>query len=229
MESRRRIMMAKNRTSIELLLKLDADTAGNSNTLWNDTSGYSNNAVSTNVPLNNNVFGTRKGYVFTNNKFDIPNKKYFSFVDSIGDIPFSIKFKIKISTSLTQNGWIIAKRTSVAFPPEWQVSLYDGFLTFDMYNKTGKGDEYMTSLYSTTNFSLNTSYDIKITYDGSLLTSGVRFYVNNSLVSINTPNPVAYTGMASSNNDIQIGYAKFNSALSFKGSLTDIEIYKGIV
>lgn len=184
--------------------------------------GY-NGTVGSSVTFVTGVNGNSANFNATSNSYiSVPDNSAFSFTNGTNDLPFSISFKLK----LTSNGigFLVAK-TSGGFATnaaEWCVYNSSGSLIILFSNKTSG---YLASQFAT---SLTTGvwYDIVMTYSGSGTNAGVKLYVNNVSKSYTNINSGSYTSMQNTASLVTFGQEKAGAgSYSLNGILDEVYIF----
>jgi parallel beta-helix repeat protein len=174
----------------------------------------------TGVVGNEAVFGGGSDYL------TVPNSSDFTFTDGTNDIPFSICFWIEFN-SLTSNPRIMMKANSTGDKREWQIQYGNGKLTLVLWKNDGTAflrlDRNITP-------SLNTRYHHAMTYDGSKLHTGLKWYENKVDVGVSSVSGT-YTGMTANDRRLTIGVNDLSGNVenTLDGAMDEIKIYKNRV
>jgi hypothetical protein len=147
-----------------------------------------------------------------------------SFTDGTKDLPFSISFWIKPQATSAQQ-YIISKiNSAAAFSGyEWSIEM-DGKILRTILNGTGAASKYLQWERGGTIGAGEWSH-IVATYNGSEDITGIKMYLNGSVISPSSLSFNAYTGMSKTSTPICVGN-KFNST-SF--AAVSSEEYDGLI
>ncbi len=149
----------------------------------------------------------------------------FSFTDGVNDLPFEVEFDVYLTT-VGVIKVIISKGQSI-LQPEWLVyASATNTIGFQLNSQITNG--IYISVITTSTLTLNTSYKIKVTYDGSKLNSGMKIYVNNVIQATTNSNAGTYLGMLNGTAPMSIGRWSSSGAsiFYFKGYLRNVKIKK---
>lgn len=212
------------------VLNLDANTVGNSNSQWIDTSMFGGSGAIQSTTayqpiLTNDVFGVgNKGYAFdgSNDFMTIADSDNLSFCNDLYDLPFTLEVSFKFN--MVTEAWIVNKRTSSTIL-EWQFIYYAGAFSIGLFDSTYS--KYITARHLITPIAA-VEYNIKITYDGSSIPSGLKMYKDNILLNtVNSGSPDPYVRMRNTSSAIYVG--KFGQGGSFlNGAIKNIKITQGV-
>jgi hypothetical protein len=212
-----------------LIFEALANTIGNTNSEWIDTSGYLTNATQlillSRPVLTNDRFGVgRKGYVFdgVNDYMIIPDSDRFSFTNGESDQAFSIEISFKFNT--VANAWLINKRTS-STNLEWQLAYYNNSWIFYLYDSNFQN--YIGCLYTITPL-VGVNYILKATYNGSGTANGLKIYQDGILLNTTNGSTGLYYSMKNTTSIINIGrFGQGGSNLN--GDIEYVKIWKGVI
>jgi hypothetical protein len=208
-----------------LLLQLLGNTAGNTNVNWIDTSMYATPAIQENELLKPiltpDYFGVGNyGYVFSlTNSLYIVDYNQLSFL--LDDSPFTVKLKFKLTSTPTTNAIISC---GISETRRWVIYLSSDRIRFTLFSN-GSSTDYI-SFWIMVAPQINIEYDLKFTYSGSKLASGLTGYLNGTQYNTTRVTVGTYVGMMDINQSIIFGKADYSSIV---GGLTNIEIWKGVV
>jgi len=194
---------------------------------FNETTGDLIDSVN---GYNGSLFGSivRDGSKYTfngsNTYIEIPDNDDFSFNDSVGDVPFTIRLKMTFDT--LENGWIINKRDGTGTGlQEWQLIYYQGGLRFWMLDKSsGVGLE---KKIDGTNLIVGKSYQIVVKYDGSTNATGLKLILNKDETLATSVGSSSFSGTPNSTSKVVIGKAGWVSSLYSTSKIDSIVINKG--
>ena len=207
------------------LIECLANTSGNTNGEWIDTSIYSTNANQSNVSLQpiltDDVFGVgNKGYVFsTTSSMEFITASQVREVTN--DTPFTIEVKFKISSTPTTNG-ILSKGTSTN--REWVIYLSNDRIRFHIFSE-GSSTNYI-GIWIMVAPQINTEYTLKFKYTGSKLATGITGYLNGTTYTSSRITVGTYNGMGIVNANLLIGQGDYNA---INGAISYVKLWKGVV
>jgi len=194
---------------------------------FNETSGDLIDSVN---GYNGTLFGSiaRDGSKYTfngsNTYIEIPDNDDFSFNDSVGDVPFTIR--VKITFDSFENGWIINKRDeTTAGMQEWQIFIYQGNLTVAIHDKSNNSSLLKAEI-NTSNLTIGTSYHILAKYDGSTNSSGLKLILNKDETLAVDTGSSSINGSINSISKVLIGKPGFGTLYS-ASKIDSIRIHKG--
>ena len=172
------------------------DSVGGNNGIGSNIS-YQNNELVFNRPINPSVL--------------INNLGAFDFTDGINDLPFKIETSI-ILNSLPSNdanpsNYIIGKRDNTSTLQNYQFLVRENGFDFGLLSTNPTGVIGVNNRFSQ-NLSLNISYDITITYDGSKTKEGLKMVVNG-IEQVGNIDNLNYTGQELTGSDVYLGIAGF--------------------
>lgn len=209
---------------LTLLLRLDANSVGNSNATWEDTSSYATNAIQINIPnqpiLTPDLFGSGNyGYIFSYTKYmNVTDSDRFTFSDGLADSPFTIKMTV-IFNSQNANFFL----TKMDNGAEWRILYISGYLYIQCYDNDQNNFIYAGKQMA---FTVGEIYELKFTYDGSSSSVGFEIYINNILQSgIIRGSLGSYVTMHNSISPVSIGQQQGSYS---DMSLALVEIYNTI-
>jgi len=143
----------------------------------------------------------------------------FSFTDGVNDIPFVIEFDLKLNTS---SGFqVLLQKRSGASTNEWTVYLDSGKLVIILYSTTAAA--YILK-YTTSALTLNTQYNIKISYTGSKNVNDIIITLSN-IIPATTTSTVNYIGMINTNATFIVGKS-YTNVQYLNGYLRNLKITK---
>ena len=224
--------------NVDLVLELLANTPGNNNSSWIDTSSYATPATQSNSlyqpVLTNDVFGDgNKGYVFdgVNDHFLVPDSDRFTFSDANSDLPFTIDLSVIFDMSKKVH-YLVCKRDGTTSNIEWQLSYNSGALIFSIHSNNELSN-YIRKIYPFTP-SNNQIYRIKSTYDGSAAADGINLYLNDVSIGV-SQSAGTYTKMTNTSSKVTVGAPGFspiqsvNYDYNLKGSIQYVKLIRGVV
>ena len=215
--------------NVDLVLELLANTPGNNNSSWIDTSSYATPATQSNSlyqpVLTNDVFGDgNKGYIFdgSDNFMIVGDSDRFSFTNNTSDSPFSIEISFKFNT--VSECWFVNKRSS-STNLEYQISYYASGWYFVIYDTDYQ--HYIGCRFPITPVA-DYNYVLKFTYDGSGLATGTKIYQNGVILNVIPLSSGSFSCMKNSSSSINI--ARFGQGGYYmNGSIRWVKIWKGVV
>jgi hypothetical protein len=176
------------------------------------TSGI--NGSDTNISYN----GSEADFNGTSSSIIIPDNNVFSFTDGVNDKPFSIEFDINFMFSLSGFPRIIGKyETGKA---EWRCFLFSG-TGIGVQLATPNGSNRLQIIYPITP-ALGQYYNVKVTYDGSKLDTGLNMFVDD-VSGGSRATTGTYTGMVNGTSVVTIGKASTGGANTFNGNLKNLK------
>lgn len=180
----------------------------------NDNLGL-HNGTSVNVTYGAGKLGNCGDFNASNRVINISDSNDFSFTNGTNDLPLSLSVWCNF-TSLAGTQFIFSKwdgSTASEYIIAWNAT----FLTIILTGPTSN----IRSNYTFTP-TLNQWYHFVFTYNGSGLNSGLKIYVDGSLVT--TVNSGTYTGMVDNTRFPRIGNS--NASEYFKGKIDELNIWK---
>jgi hypothetical protein len=142
-----------------------------------------------------------------------------TFVDGSGDVPFSVSFWIKqSSTSGVQ--YIVSKGANTSGRYEWNIYGAATSLTFRLYDAGGVSGGIL-QVQTIGSLSTNSWQHYVLTYDGSATINGINIYKNGNLLPLSRTTFGTYNGMSPSNLALCIG-AEFTSTSYAVSQSTDL-------
>ena len=194
---------------------------------FNETSGDLIDSVN---GYNGTLFGSiaRDGSKYTfngsNTYIEIPDNDDFSFNDSVGDVPFTIR--VKITFDSFEDGWIINKRDEdTAGMQEWHLFYANGNLGFSLFDKSSI--TFLTKKIDSTNLTVGTPYQIVIKYDGSANTTGLKLILNKDETLAFDDGESSISGTSNSTSKVTIGRTGWNTIFYSDSKIDSIRIHKG--
>jgi len=157
-----------------------------------------------------------------NNYVNIADNNVFSFTNGASDLPFSFKLNFK-QTTANANPFLITKNSSgLAVGDEYRVDIVSGKIRFFLVD----GSANFIGIVCVNSISLNTWYNLIITYDGSELQSGMKIYLNGVLQST-TNSGGSYTGMSNGTLPVRIGscFTGDSASTRFIGSIDEVYFF----
>ena len=160
-------------------------------------------------------FSNTKSIVFDgiDDYIDCADNDNLSFGNGVTDSPFSISLWLNIGN--TKSRGVVSKYGS--FGAEYLLYMVAGSVRFLLNDTVNSSSIYATG---STSLTLNTWYNVAITYDGSGL-SGINIYVNGVLETLATGGS-GYVAMSNTNQPVEIG--KY-STLEFLGKADEVAIF----
>jgi hypothetical protein len=164
----------------------------------------------------------RLGYVDlngTDDYIDCGDHVELSFIDTDGDLPFSISAWIFMNDATSFP--IVTKTASLA--EEWYFIVNSGdALVLHLFDESANARIQQRS-------SAITKYEgewiyVAATYDGAADSSGIKIYVNGSLQSVTPSDTGTYLGMENQTTVVSIGKLELNSTFA-DGYIRDVKIY----
>lgn len=154
----------------------------------------------------------------------IPDSDDFSIVSGLSDSPFSMSLWFYINDYDVHPPWFINKRTPTA--AEWQL-FYDNNNIALLFFNNGSYTNYTKQQTISKNFlSENTWYNITATYNGNGSASGIKIYLNSSLMSTETVNVGTYTGMTNTDAPLTIGTQGWNVPVASDMLIDQVAIWR---
>lgn len=207
------------------ILELLADTVGNSNGNWIDTSHYALAAVQTNTSyqpaLTNDVFGIgNKGYVFE--QFDSMTISDCNNLYDARSQSFTVKMKVKFANNNPANCNLISKLNGNDY--EWYIILYQGQLRFVIYSG-GSNSVYIRKSASFA-FLSGELYSLKFTYNGDRVAANMKIYVNGIEISGSANTIGSFGEISTTTAPIYIGIKTYPAPI---GALAKVEIWRGVI
>ena len=199
-----------------LVLALDAANTksyGGSGTTWTDLSGNGNNGTLTNMDGSN--LNTSNGGYFT---FDGSNE-YVNIGNVLNQYPITISAWTKTnSTSETLKVDVVNKYTASS-ANGYRLALSSNGISGYYFRVSGSYTNNYDTEYGTV--STNTWYHIAMTVDSS----GIKFYINGSLVGSNTW--IGTAGAPTTTTNLSLGYYPGNTAGGqyYDGEISQVSIY----
>jgi hypothetical protein len=141
----------------------------------------------------------------------------FSFTDGVNDLPFEIEFDLMPIKLVSIEQYVLVKGTSGKY--EWIVKIQSSVLKLYCTGPTGG-----IAIGISTPISNNTSYHVKLTYDGLKLWTGLKIYFGNVLQTLTNISAGIYVGMTNDTGTFNIG--RIDSIVSFGGYLRNLKITK---
>jgi len=153
----------------------------------------------------------------------IADNNDFSFTDGTNDKPFSISGYAKWSS----NFYMIAKHNNnYNNTEEWAMMTQGGNINFLLEDKTTSTTILRFSIANPFN---NTAYKhFVITYDGSRVFGGFKFYIDGVLQTITNASLGTYTGMKNGTLPVVFG-AQSNFGNPFSGSLKEVNFFNRVL
>lgn len=161
------------------------------------------------------------------NYFTIADNNDFSFTNGGGvDVPFTMSMWINLSAFSMTGSWFINKRPEINTQNEYQLILLGSDLQMYKFDRDNSGI-FQARSYAFSP-SLSTWYHIVYTDNGSKNASGMKFYINGTLVTSSDISSGVYTGMPNGNTNIFVGTDAWAQAqtLKFKGKMDELAIWK---
>jgi len=138
----------------------------------------------------------------------------------VNDLPFEIEFDINPSVELST--FVVVMKGSAALGGyEYVVRKSNNVLLIRLWGN-GSSTEYIGGSVP---ILINTNYKVKITYDGSKVWTGIKFYFNNILQTVSNLSTGVYIGMVNTTNTFRIG-AQTSTSFLWNGYLRNIRIKK---
>jgi hypothetical protein len=183
-----------------------------------------NHGTATGITYNQSSVG--KAAVFSNGSgISIPQNESFTFGNGSADTPFSVVFMVKRTSEPTSNGyWFINKRDNTTSAQEWQIFEYSGVLQVTLFSNSS-GSNTLGIKTNLNPFTLNTTETVTLTYDGSGNYTGLKFYLNDTLLSSSDFSTGNYVAMKSTTSGVTIGKRGFGSAGYVKGNIDEVSIF----
>lgn len=161
-----------------------------------------------------------------NSYISLADNDIFSYTNGTTDKPFSIAGWLKITTE----GYVISKAINAYDNSgEWAFQYYQNAVYFRLQDKTTSG--VRIGFWVATSFS--TTKHFTITYDGSLNSAGLKFYIDGVIVATSAFNSGTYSGCKNTTRPVFLGSAsdgtnRFSGILAetyfFNSELTITEI-----
>jgi surface protein len=158
-----------------------------------------------------------------NGFLSVLNSADFSMTDGVNDVPYSISFWVKFDTTIIDQ-WFINKWAGIG-QREWIVALNSsGNLAWIISD--GSGSNYIRSDYAWSP-TLSTWYHLVFTYDGSTLDTGLKTYINGSIVSAAQSTVGTYTGTVNTGFNTIIGEDPSTTSANLDGQMDELHLWKG--
>lgn len=163
----------------------------------------------------------------------LPDSNNLSFTDGSGnDIPFTISFWVYFHAFSSSENSLLSKRpSSGTVNNEWSITHTQStntILVSLMSNTTANLIRVRSGvgLFTVGNWSM-----ITISYDGSKLASGLRFYKNGIYSEFTNDSLGTYTGMVNSTSSVRVGQRNDLTGGNYKhkGKLDELYIWKNRV
>lgn len=187
-----------------------------------------NNGSGSNISYQNNQL------VFTranSSRVFINNLGAFDFTDGVNDLPFKIETSVVLNSLPSNNAdpsnYIIGKRDNTSTLQNYQLIVREDGFDFALISNNPTGIIGVDNRFSQ-NLSLNTVYDITITYDGSKNLSGLKMIVNG-IEQVGNFVFSQYTGQEITISNVNLGIAGFalsSNRFYLDGKMDYLKIYK---
>lgn len=151
----------------------------------------------------------------------------FNFTTGGGnDVPFSIA--CWCNPSDIGQGFIFSKFGATGTDNEWTIGYHDQKFRIILSNPSASA---YIAVVSTSNYPISNWYNFIVTYNGSKLFSGLKIYINGSLISVTNISAGSYTGMTASTLNPTIGNrsAAFIANEEFDGKIDELAVWKNRV
>ena len=187
-----------------------------------------NNGTGTNITFNNGsaVFSGIPSKVLIN------NLGAFDFTDGVNDLPFRIETSVILNSlpsgSSDPSTYILGKRDNTSTLQNYQLIVRQNGFDFALLSNNPTAGIGVNNRFSQ-NLSLNTVYDITITYDGSKTLSGLKMVVNGVEQVGNEDFGTIYTAQEYTGANVYLGIAGFGipaSRFYLDGKMDYLKIYK---
>jgi surface protein len=157
-----------------------------------------------------------------NGFLNVLNSVDFSMTDGISDVPYSVSFWVKPQNKTT-NQWFI-NRWGSSGQKEWIIVInVSGELTFLLSD--GNAVNYIRTDYAWVP-TLSTWYHLAFTYDGSALDTGLKIYINGSIVPSIPSTVGTYAGTTQTLVNTIIGENVSSSSQNFDGQMDELHLWK---
>lgn len=157
---------------------------------------------------------------------EVPDSDDFSLVDgSNNEVAYSIEMWVYFLSfnSYSVGEWLISKRDKSG-NLEWQLFIYNDNFKWQIIDSD---IDYIQSLISNP-FSTNVWHQIVVTYDGNGIASGIKVYLDNSLLSTTNNEGGTYTGTWNTNTPLIIGSGMYpTNARGLNGYIDCVRMWKG--
>lgn len=199
----------------------------------NDITGTSPNGSGSSITYVSGINNQAVYFNTTSSWVDIPDNDNFSFTTGSGnDVSFSISLWVYFTVFTTATGdygnWLFNKRTAVSGGDEWQLVKYKEDLCFFKFDRvTNSINQSIKSIGNP--FLLNNWYHIVFTDNGSKNISGMKFYLNGSLLSTTDNSVGVYTGMPNGTSNTRMGMASWINSfpqIRHQGYIDEVAVWK---
>jgi len=160
----------------------------------------------------------------TTSRIAISDTNFLSFTDGVNDIPFTMIFSVK--QTATGANFIFSKTSTTGTIREYGVLIFNNKIRVSIFTNSTN----FLNVDGNTTLTLNTWYNIVVTYDGSKLFSGIKIYINDVMSTITNLSSGTYTGMTNTGLNTLIG-SRINNFSNevMKGIIDETYIYKNRV
>lgn len=175
---------------------------------------------------NTNVLKSQNKWAYfngTTSQIQVADNDIFSMTNGINDLSFSVEFDIINLYTGNQARTIIGKRNSVG-TGEWDVDILSTKQIAIVLVNNNNTSAYI-QVRSTNSLIYNTPYNIKVTYDGSGLWTGIKIYINKlQEITVNLSSGV-YVGMINTTALLYVCRDAYDSSV-LNGYVRNIKITK---
>ena len=199
------------------LSAFDRNSYVSGSTTWNDVSGQGNNGTLVNGPTFNSGNGGSIVFDGTNDYVNCGNNSSINIPDNVS---VNIWFKI---TSLT-GGYqgIVAKRNASTGYTNYGINFANDFNVFQLYFNTSGGSNFrILQVAMSSNFTINTWYNVCGVYQKSGLNTISYLYKNGVLLSSNS----LAGNLTTVSTPLTIGSTSVTNEEPFAGNIANVQIY----